>query len=224
MNQFRADHIKFHAVGHGCLDTSRARTMQSILSILSKALHFSFESKAADSPLKRPPSVSWILEHRTELKDQPASTIGRTPLATLYRIYEYFIADYTAGVRTEVEFFFNQPSWAVAEIPDPQDPDPERYVVLAVLPSYLVHAFNRLIERGLPRGSPAIIMGDAAEAELRDKPRVLETEPEWAANVPKLGKVLVIPDAEGHEPAEDARSEKFMAMNIIAEAPYVVFV
>lgn len=36
------------------------------------------------------------------------------------------------------------------------DPDPERYAVLAVLPFYLVFAFNRLNERGLPRDSPFI--------------------------------------------------------------------
>lgn len=139
-------------------------------------------------------------------------------------MYEFFLADSTVGIRNEVEYFYNQPAWAVANIPDPRDPDPERYAVLAVLPFYLVHAFNRLIELGLPRGSPAIIMGEVAEAELKSKPIILEKEPDWVAHVPRLDKTLVIPNDEGHEPAEDTRSEKFMAMNIIAEAPYVVFV
>lgn len=183
----------------------------------------SFFTKAP-APDSCPPTVSWILEHRAELQNRNASTRGRTPLASLYRIYEYFVAGNTAGIRNEVEFFFNQPSWALAEIPDPQDPDPERYAVLAVLPCYMAHAFNRLIERGLPRGSPAIIMGDAAEAELKSKPVVLEKEPKWTAHVPRLQKTLVIPERNGNAPAEDARSEKFMAMNIIAVAPYIVFV
>lgn len=46
----------------------------------------------------------------------------------------------------------------MADIPDPKDTaDPERYAVVAVLPFYLVMAFNRLIERGLPRNCPGII-------------------------------------------------------------------
>lgn len=87
-------------------------------------------------------------------------------------MYEYFIAGYSTGLRSEVEFFFNRPAWTVADIPDPADPDPARYAILAVLPYYLAHAFNRLIERGLPRGSPAMIISSEVEES-----RVLEKEP-----------------------------------------------
>ncbi|ROV96000.1 hypothetical protein VMCG_07997 [Cytospora schulzeri] len=147
----------------------------------------------------RPPGVSWILEHRAELQ-KAATTQGDTPLAALYRLYEYFVAGYSTGLRSEVEFFFNHPTWAVADIPDPQDPDPERYAILAVLPYYLAHAFNRLIKRGLPRGCPAIITSAAEEDELRSRPVVLEQEPEWVRMVPKLEKGLVIPCKDGSEP------------------------
>ncbi|CAH0493011.1 unnamed protein product [Peronospora farinosa] len=198
--------------------------MKAIRSFFTKTPAATSRSEDPDSPFIRPPTVSWILQHRAELQNQKPSTRGRTPLASLYRICEYFVVGDTAGIRAEVEFFFNQPSWALNKIPDPEDPDPERYAVLAVLPYYMAQAFKRLIERGLPRDSPAIIMGDAAEAELRSKAVVLEKEPEWVSHVPKLKKTLMIPDCDGNAPAEDARSDKFMDMNIIAEAPYILFV
>ncbi|KAI2624294.1 hypothetical protein GGR54DRAFT_569281 [Hypoxylon sp. NC1633] len=175
-------------------------------------------------PTKSPPTVRWLLEHQAALAKQIATTKGRTPTASLYRMYEYFVVGYITGLRTEIEFFFNQPSWAVAAIPDPADPDPERYAVLSVLPYYLTKAFNRLIERGLPRGSPAIIMGEDAEKELRERPVVLEQEPSWVAKVPPLPTTLTIPLPSGEILPENGRSERFLAMNIIAEEPYVMFV
>lgn len=177
-----------------------------------------------DSKPEKPPTVAWLLAHRDERSGKRAQTRGATPTASLYRMYEYLVLGYTTGLRTEIEYFFNQPSWAVAAIPDPADPDPERYAILAALPYYLVTAFNRLIERGLPRGSPAIIAGAAEVEELRAREVVLEREPSWAAEVPPLSSVLVIPDRFSEEPPEEARSKRFLDMNIIVEAFHVLFV
>lgn len=170
------------------------------------------------------PSVSWLLEHRVQLEGVRAPTKGRNPTASLYRMYEYLVIGYITGLRTEIEFFFNQPTWAVSAIPDPQDPDPERYAILAVLPIYLVTAFNRLIEKGLPRGSPAIIAGPKAEAELRARPRVLEQTPEWSRTVAPLSSQLIIPDKEGKVPPKQVWSPHFLEMNIIVEDPHTLFV
>lgn len=138
-------------------------------------------------------------------------------------MYEYLVSGYMTGLRSEIEFFFNKPSWAVADIPDPQDPDPERYAILAVPPFYMVFAFNRLIERGLPRDSPFII-STAMEDELKSRPVILEKQPDWVAGVKKLERTLVIPDCDGNVPAEQSRSARFQEMNIIAEEPHVLFV
>ncbi|GAB1314234.1 hypothetical protein MFIFM68171_04444 [Madurella fahalii] len=182
------------------------------------------EAPSAGQGFERPPTVSWLLAHRDECSGKRAQTKGATPAASLYRMYEYLVLGHITGLRTEIEYFFNQPSWAVSAIPDPVDPDPERYAILAVLPYYLVTAFNRLIERGLPRGSPAIIAGAAAEEELRGREVVLEQEPSWAAKGPALSNALTIRDRSNKEPEEGTRSKRFLNMNIIVEEPHILFV
>lgn len=57
--------------------------------------------------------------------------------------------------------------------PRPQDPGSTRYTILAILSHFLVVAFNRLIEKGLPRGSKAIIRGREEEERLRARPVLL---------------------------------------------------
>ncbi|KAK4152495.1 hypothetical protein C8A00DRAFT_16184 [Chaetomidium leptoderma] len=180
--------------------------------------------KDPTTDVAKSPTVACLLAHRDERLGQQALCKSATSTASLYRMYEYLVVGHTIGLRNEIEYFFNQPSWAVSAIPDPADPDPERYAILAVLPSYLVTAFNRLIERGLPRGSPGIIVSDAVEDELRSREVILEEEPSWVAKVPVLSQPLMIPDASNKEPEEGARSKRFLDMNIIAEEPHVLFV
>jgi len=168
-----------------------------------------------------PPTVEWLLAHRQQRR---AQTDGETPLASIYRMYEYIVLDYNAGLRTEIEWFFNHPSWAVTSIPDPKDPDPARYAILAVIPHFMVAAFNRLIERGLPRGSPAIISGDEEEEELKSKPVMLESLPSWVANVPKLPETLIIPNADGSTPEKGVCSPQFLSLNIVVHQPHTLFV
>ncbi|RDL34679.1 Uncharacterized protein BP5553_07807 [Venustampulla echinocandica] len=177
--------------------------------------------KDSTTTLPRPPSIEWLLNHRDIRRPQ---TRGDTPAASLYRMYEYTVLGYNTGLRTEIESFFNHPNWLVADIPDPKDPDPARYAILAVLPQFLVEAFNRLIRRGLPRNAPTIIAGDAHEAELRAMPIVLERMPPWAEKVPKLKEPLIIPNSEGGTPDEKTRSPKYLKMNLIIEEPSVFFV
>lgn len=169
--------------------------------------------------VKTAPTVSWLLEHQRELQGKMALTRGNTPLASLYRMYEYIVIGYNIGLRNEIEAFFNHHTWPVSAIPDPKDPDPQRYAVLAVLPYYLVMAFNRLIEIGLPRDSPFIITPEIEE-ELKSRERVLEEEPRWVLKVPRLEETLVIPRYTGEIPRENCLSGPFAKMNIRAENPH----
>lgn len=168
-----------------------------------------------------PRAIEWLLAHRNR---QDIHTTGETPTASLYRMYEYIVISYNIGLRTEIEWFFNHPDWAVSAIPDPKDPDPARYAILAVIPHFLVAAFNRLIEKGLPRGSPAIIIGDDELDELQSKRVVLEELPSWVTKVPKLSETLVIPNADNNPPDEQHRSHRFFDMNIVVSEPHVMFV
>lgn len=92
-------------------------------------------------------------------------------------MYEYIAVANNAGLRIEIEFFFNHADWAVSAIPNPKDEIRKRYAILAVLPHFMVAASNRLIGRGLPRGSPAIILDENDLDALRSRPIVLETMP-----------------------------------------------
>ena len=69
-------------------------------------------------------------------------------------------------LRTELEYFFNHDTWTVSEIPDPKDPDIERYKMVAAITYLLPASSNKLISMGLPRNAPAFITDDV-EAELK---------------------------------------------------------
>ena len=83
-----------------------------------------------------------------------------TPLAALYRLYENIMLDQNINMRNELESFWYHNSWAIKEIPDRRDLDPERYAVLACITALLVPSFNYRINLGLPRDAPPIITGD----------------------------------------------------------------
>ncbi|KAG5980951.1 hypothetical protein E4U55_003461 [Claviceps digitariae] len=195
--------------------------MTSWIPFLPKWLHQGPPSSFA----QKPPEVAWLLEHRHERQGQRALTRGPPhSLASLYRMYEYLIIGYNTGLRTEIEFFFNQPSWSVKDIPDPKDADPIRYAILAVLPHYLTLAFNRLIEKGLPRGSPAILTPEI-EASLKAQVVKLEEVPSWTTDVPPLKDVFTIPcKSSKFVDAGGERSERFYKMNIVVNEPHVLFV
>ena len=71
--------------------------------------------------------------------------------------------DQNIEMRNELEAFWFQRDWKVCDIPDPKDPDLERYAVLAVIPTLLMLAFNKRIELGLSRHAPAIFTRDQSD-------------------------------------------------------------
>jgi hypothetical protein len=115
-----------------------------------------------------------------------------TPLAALYRLYEHIMLDQNIEMRNELESFWFQPHWPVHAIPDPHDPDPERYAVLAVIPALLVSAFNKRIDLGLPRDAQPIFTMDQFD-EWRAGERERERVPEWTKGVAGCEQVLRIP-------------------------------
>ncbi|KAF2761226.1 hypothetical protein EJ05DRAFT_497780 [Pseudovirgaria hyperparasitica] len=187
---------------------------------LERIFHWLRTPKTKTNAAQLPDDVRTILQKR---RHRPAKTQGVSPLASLYRMYEYIVLDYNIGLRSEIEWFYNHSDWAVSAIPDPKDSNAERYAILAVLPRYLAYAFNNLAERGLPRDAPSIITNEELD-ELQKQPKVLEKLPSWLDSVPKLDILLDIPDSEGQSADEATRSEWFFEKNINVHEPHVLFV
>jgi hypothetical protein len=98
-----------------------------------------------------------------------------TSTASFYRIYIFFVVNWTTAFRNELEYFCtSHPDWAISALPDPADPNPLRYAILAVLTHLICDSFNRCIELGLPRDALAIILDFE---ELKARPKVYEQPP-----------------------------------------------
>lgn len=75
-------------------------------------------------PLRRPMAwrhslISQPLLHRLfPLLSPPSSD---TPSASFYRLYQFFVIDWTVQFRNELEYFWtrSQPDWALSALPDP---------------------------------------------------------------------------------------------------------
>ncbi|KAH9941872.1 uncharacterized protein BXZ73DRAFT_98260 [Epithele typhae] len=183
-------------------------------------------SKSAYYPWNRP--RTWRFS-----RAQPRSFLTRlfssrqqpdTPVAAFYRIYEFFVLNWTSSMRRELEYFCcSHPDWAVAALPDPQDPDPVRAAILAVLTRLMCAAFNRRIELGVPRNAPPIVLD---WEELQQRPKVYEHPPEWAKNMPPLKDRVVLPDEKGELPNDSSEdtSDEFREMNILVFAPHIHFI
>ncbi|OTB04341.1 hypothetical protein M426DRAFT_22962 [Hypoxylon sp. CI-4A] len=153
-----------------------------------------------------------------------------TPLAALYRIYEHIVLDQHIEIRNEIETFWYHATWAVCDIPDPKDPDPERYACLACIPALLCLAFNKRIGLGLPRNAPPIFTRDMLN-EWRAQERQYEEQPSWVQAVPRLPEVLAIPHWDngkrdfvplgGFE--QTNASPEFARKNILIWQPHIHF-
>lgn len=160
-----------------------------------------------------PPPPQFLLEHREDIASYYPQRVRGTDsaLATVYRIYAAILGGKDLSLRTELEYFFNHKDWVVSKIPDPKDPDPARYAVVAAVTYVLVASFNKLIGMGLPRGAPAVI-DDEIEARLKAQDKKWEIVPGWASKAPICKEPLLVPDGQGVIPTghEDINSDPFM--------------
>lgn len=105
-----------------------------------------------------------------------------TALRSIYRLYEIFMTGEYALLRLETEYLWHTPpkQWALASIPDPRDPDPVRYALLACIVEELVAAFNWRLSLGLRR------LGEPVQRKHGSDPYppfVPELPPSWTQNV-----------------------------------------
>lgn len=158
----------------------------------------------------------------------PQGTFEDSSLYALYRLYEVIVLDKVFAYRNGLEMFWRQKTWAVKDIADPKDDDPERYAFLAGCTYLLARSFNQRIKLGLSRQMPAILLHEQLE-ELRNRPdelRQYEQVPEWAQHTKALEETLFVPTHDGEvlEGTEDKRADPdFLKKNILLWTPHIFF-
>lgn len=166
-----------------------------------------------DYPLAGFARVLWRKSLRPRL---PFAKPRDTATAAFYRLYQFIVLDDDLSYRNELEYFCStHPEWAVHKLPDPRDTaNHSRYAALAATTHLMVASFNKRIELGLPRDTPAIILDFA---ELARRPKVFERVPAWAEAVEPLENTLYIPERDGRITQDDAQevSPGFKRYNII---------
>jgi len=148
--------------------------------------------------------------HYHQLRSIWFFTIRDTPLRSLYRLCVSTCAQEHGEIMLESAYFWRHGNWPTRDIPDPKDPDPVRYAMLASLVEELVEAFNYKIGLGLRRGVELYDTDYHALAEEENKP--LEVCPAWTATVGPLDNTVVF----GNE--GDYGMPAFRKRNIIADA------
>ncbi|OAA36494.1 DNA-binding protein [Metarhizium rileyi] len=141
----------------------------------------------------------------------PLFRVRDTPLRSLYRLYEDLCSKNIIMMSYECDYYFyhTEARWQLSRIPDPMDPDPTRYALLASFAEALVSAFNWRLELGLQR--------DGTQIEGQDPMKVpLETAPQWASKVRPLAEKL---DLRPHD--ENSSDLIFLKRNILASTGYL---
>ena len=143
-----------------------------------------------------------------------------TPLRSIYRLYELHLADRYELMGYETEYFFFQRNWKLGDIPDPRDPDPLRYAMVASITEKLHEAVNWRLSLGLRRNREHVCREEDGDPW---PPFIPEELPDWTKSVPPMDKDLLrrsVPseslDAEGNLVLEkNGKGPNFARRNII---------
>ncbi|RDB26155.1 hypothetical protein Hypma_006200 [Hypsizygus marmoreus] len=127
----------------------------------------------------------YVDEDYKRLRPIPIFRIRDTPLRSLYRLHDVIYADSDNSVMLESNYFWDQEEWRIKDIPDPKDPDPLRYAILASLVESMVSAFNFKISIGLRHGRRPISFKFDEAARL-DPNKPFEEVPSWTSHVPPV--------------------------------------
>lgn len=195
-----------------------------------------YEPRPEDYPVFPPASPRCLIQdpsqHWAKIAQRkfaaPQGIFEDSSLYGLYRLYEAIVLDKVFAYRNGLEMFWRQKTWAVKDIADTKDDDPERYAFLAGCTYLIVRSFNQRVKLGLSRQMPAIMLHDQVE-ELRNQPdelRQYEQVPEWAQAVKPLEETLFIPSHDGEllKGKDDERADPdFLNKNIVLLTPHIFF-
>lgn len=146
-----------------------------------------------------------------------------TPLCSLYRLYELIVGRgciYLIHLVQEVTYFFYRDGsrWSIRNIPDPKDPDPVRYAILAALVETLAEAFNWRIHLGLLRNGERVETRPLPSEVLDQR----ELVPDWAAKLPAIDETSVLFTPE--EVEELNVGKFFKKHNLVSNAAEFFFI
>lgn len=136
-----------------------------------------------------------VIARRTQKRNLVTYNASEGPLEALYQLYELLLLDRRQDVQMAAKNIFYNYSWTISEIQNPvDDPDRERYTMLACILHLLVETFNENIAAGVYRDTPAhLYPGEKMALHKGTKKAKLEAVPKWAQNVPPLDNLFVIP-------------------------------
>ncbi|KAJ6465949.1 hypothetical protein C8R47DRAFT_1025580 [Mycena vitilis] len=149
-----------------------------------------------------------------------------TQLRALYRLYDAICMADEVEMKHEAVYIYYRPSWRLSDWPDPRDPDPDRYAVLAAIMEELVRAVNYRLNRGFSRVTAEELRLKAKQRRARI-PLPLERPPSWTSAVPpareKLSLLTDIHKEIYGEDIPDPPVTAFHRRNILAIAGAIFF-
>lgn len=139
--------------------------------------------------------TAYVIARQTQKRNLVTYNASEGPLEALYKLYELLMLDRLQEIQMAAKNIFYNYSWTIAEIQNPvDDPDRERYTVLACMLHLLVKTFNENIAAGVSRDTPAHPLPGEKMALRQGTTKVkFESVPKWAQNVPPLDNMLFIP-------------------------------
>ncbi|ESZ91175.1 DNA-binding protein [Sclerotinia borealis F-4128] len=108
-----------------------------------------------------------------------------TPIRCVYRMYEILMMGDYAPLGSETEYCWRhyEKNWTLSSIPDPKDPDPVRYAIVACIVEELVNSFNWRLALGMRRNGENIRRQKNGDPWPPYTPVV---GPDWTRSVPPI--------------------------------------
>ncbi|KAJ7809124.1 hypothetical protein B0H14DRAFT_2867668, partial [Mycena olivaceomarginata] len=120
-----------------------------------------------------------------------------TPTCALYRLYDAICMQDEIETKHEATYIWHRHTWRLSQWPDPCDPDPDRYNMLAAIVEELVRAFNWRLKIGWCRNVAEERRRYTTRAQrLARTPQPPESVPGWTSAVPPAQQTLVLMSEE----------------------------
>ncbi|KAJ3833352.1 hypothetical protein EV361DRAFT_905714 [Lentinula raphanica] len=144
-------------------------------------------------------------------------------IRALYRLYDAICLQDEMEAVHEATYIWGRLDWQLKDWPDPKDPDPERYAVLAGIMEGLVESFNWRLGLGICRDRRKA--SQKRMEKRRCDPEPLEQCPSWPDHVPPSPRPVFLSIKDwSREQVEASTRPYFKRRNIIGNTGSLMFV